>query len=310
MTHRRYAALARDAAAVVALAALRPATPATQADDGRRRAPPSPSRRRRSRPAPRWPSSPRPGTITRRHQVRPARCSASRTRPATPEGFDVEIAKIIAAQARHRRRTRSSAIETVVGQPRGRSSQNGQVDIVVATYTINDKRKRGRRFAGPYYVAGPGHHGRKADNDDDHRAWTTSAGKKVCSVSGSTPAKNIADNYADQAQLDAVRRLLQVRRRAAQRPGRRRHHRQRRSCRPRRRQPRARFKLVGKPFTEEPYGIGLKKGDTDVPRRSSTTRSRSPSRTAPGPRPGTRTAGTISGTRRPSRRPSTATDRC
>ena len=23
------------------------------------------------------------------------------------------------------------------------------------------------------------------------------------------------------------------------------------------------FKLVGEPFTEEPYGIGLKKGDTD-----------------------------------------------
>ena len=32
--------------------------------------------------------------------------------------------------------------------------QNGTVDIVVATYTINDKRKQVVDFAGPYYEAG------------------------------------------------------------------------------------------------------------------------------------------------------------
>ena len=32
--------------------------------------------------------------------------------------------------------------------------QNGQVDIVVATYTINDERKKLVDFAGPYYEAG------------------------------------------------------------------------------------------------------------------------------------------------------------
>ena len=32
--------------------------------------------------------------------------------------------------------------------------QNGQVDIVVATYTINDARKQLVDFAGPYYEAG------------------------------------------------------------------------------------------------------------------------------------------------------------
>ena len=32
--------------------------------------------------------------------------------------------------------------------------QQGQVDLVVATYTINDKRKEVVNFAGPYYQAG------------------------------------------------------------------------------------------------------------------------------------------------------------
>ena len=32
--------------------------------------------------------------------------------------------------------------------------QNGTVDMVVATYTINDTRKQVVDFAGPYFVAG------------------------------------------------------------------------------------------------------------------------------------------------------------
>ena len=32
--------------------------------------------------------------------------------------------------------------------------QSGEVDLVVATYTINDKRKEVISFAGPYYNAG------------------------------------------------------------------------------------------------------------------------------------------------------------
>ncbi len=47
----------------------------------------------------RWPSWPRPGTITDRHQVRPARASAAVSLETDePEGFDVEIGKIIAGK--------------------------------------------------------------------------------------------------------------------------------------------------------------------------------------------------------------------
>lgn len=70
----------------------------------------------------------------------------------TPEGFDVEIAKIIAAEL-------GIAPENInwketVSQNREPFIQDGQVDIVVATYTINDERKEVIDFAGPYYVAG------------------------------------------------------------------------------------------------------------------------------------------------------------
>ncbi len=69
-----------------------------------------------------------------------------------PEGFDVEVAKIIAGglgiapEAIEWKETVSANRESFI--------QNGDVDIVVATYTINDARKQLIDFAGPYYVAG------------------------------------------------------------------------------------------------------------------------------------------------------------
>ena len=80
-----------------------------------------------------------------------------------PEGFDVEIAKIIAGELGIEPEdiewveTPSAIREEVHRERQGRH--------VVATYTINDKRKERIAFAGPYYVAGQQHHGRKADND-------------------------------------------------------------------------------------------------------------------------------------------------
>ena len=67
--------------------------------------------------------------------------------------------------------------------------QDGTVDMVVATYTINDTRKQVVDFAGPYFVAG---------QDIMVKAGDTSIkgvddlnGKKVCSVKGSTSVKNV-----------------------------------------------------------------------------------------------------------------------
>jgi glutamate transport system substrate-binding protein len=174
-----------------------------------------------------------------------------------PEGFDVEIGKIIAAKL-------GIAPEDIkwtetVSANREPFIQDGKVDIVVATYTINDERKQVVDFAGPYFMAGQTILV-KEDNTDINGPEDL-AGKKVCTVEGSTPAANMEANYPE-AQLeltDAYSNCLEPLRNdqvdaittdnvilsgfVDQNEG--------------------EFKLVGEPFTEEPYGIGLKKGDDE-----------------------------------------------
>ncbi|MGH3723643.1 MAG: glutamate ABC transporter substrate-binding protein [Mycobacterium sp.] len=67
---------------------------------------------------------------------------------------------------------------------------NGSVDMIAGTYSINYNRAQKVSFAGPYLITYQGLLVRKADNslnklDDLNR------GKKLCSVSGSTPAQNV-----------------------------------------------------------------------------------------------------------------------
>ena len=172
-------------------------------------------------------------------------------------GFDIEIAKIIAKGLN----VPESGIEykTTVSSNREPFIQQGQVDLVVATYTINDERKKVVNFGGPYYIAG-----------QDLLVPTAStitgpeslAGKKVCSVSGSTPAKRIQTDYKDAqlqqfdsyskcvtalagGQVDAVTTddiILAGYAAQDQYAG--------------------KFKVVGKKFSDEPYGIGVKKDDS------------------------------------------------
>lgn len=176
----------------------------------------------------------------------------------TPEGFDVEIAKIIAAELG----IQPDGIEWVetVSANREPFIENGQVDIVVATYTINDARKERIDFAGPYYVAGQDIMVAKG-NPEGIAGPEDLAGKNVCSVEGSTPAENIRTTYPEaqltlfdvyskcadaltNGQVDAVTtdNVILTGLVAGNPDG---------------------FELVGNPFTEEPYGIGLTKGDQE-----------------------------------------------
>jgi len=135
--------------------------------------------------------------------------------------------------------------------------QNGTVDMVVATYTINDARKQQVDFAGPYFIAGQDIMVRAGDNSIQN--VNDLNGKRVCSVRNSTPAQRIRER-APQAQLtefdtytlckDA---LLDGRVDAVStdnviligfveaNPN--------------------TLKIVNNRFSDEPYGIGLKKGD-------------------------------------------------
>lgn len=173
----------------------------------------------------------------------------------TPVGFDVEIAKMIAAELG----IGEDDIEWVetVSANREPFIQDGRVDIVVATYTINDERKEVVDFAGPYYEAGQALMVRA--DDDSINGPDDLAGKTVCSVDGSTPAGNIEANYpeADLVTFSAYTDCLDPLRNGqvdavttdnvilggyvAESPD--------------------DFKIAGEPFTAEPYGIGLAKGD-------------------------------------------------
>jgi glutamate transport system substrate-binding protein len=108
------------------------------------------------------------------------------------EGFDVEIAKIVAAGLFGGSPSDAgSKIEFKETTTPNREAflENGTVDIVVATYTINDARKQRIDFAGPYYVAAQDILVRA--DDTSIKAAADLAGKRVCSVRNSTPAGRI-----------------------------------------------------------------------------------------------------------------------
>ncbi|QIS05051.1 transporter substrate-binding domain-containing protein [Nocardia brasiliensis] len=180
-----------------------------------------------------------------------------RDKDGSYSGFDVEVAKYVAEKLGVKpdgitwKEAPSGQRETLI--------ENGQVDYIVGTYSITDARKQKIDFAGPYYVAGQSFLVR-ADNNDISSPESLK-GKKVCSVKGSTPAQNIEKNFKDtQLQTNDTYSLCLEGLRAgswdavttddiilagyaAQSTG--------------------AFKVVGKPFTTENYGIGLKKGDKE-----------------------------------------------
>ncbi|WP_329234938.1 glutamate ABC transporter substrate-binding protein [Streptomyces sp. NBC_01460] len=177
--------------------------------------------------------------------------------PATGvySGFDIEIARMMAASLGFEPDT--IQFRTIASANRETALQNGQIDYYVGTYTINDMRKKLVGFAGPYYMAGQGLLVRTDENDIN--GPQDLAGKTVCSAAGSTPYQRIAADHPEADlvaydtysicvdnlltfQVDAVTTddaiLLGF---AAKAPD--------------------EMKVVGKPFSEEPYGIGVPRSD-------------------------------------------------
>lgn len=177
----------------------------------------------------------------------------------TMSGFDVDVAKYVAKQLGYNedqiewKESPSSQRETLI--------QNDQVKYIVATYSITDKRKEKVDFAGPYLITGQSLLV-KADNSAITGPESLQDNKKLCSVTGSTPAQRIKDKYpgVQLQQYDTYSACVEALKNgaidavttdevilagyAAQSPG--------------------VFKIVGKPFSEERYGIGLKKDDAEL----------------------------------------------
>jgi glutamate transport system substrate-binding protein len=178
------------------------------------------------------------------------------------EGFDVDVAKYVAKKLGvaekdiQFKEARSANRETFL--------QNGTVDFIVASYSIIDARKPKVTFAGPYIVT---HQDAMVRADDNSiKDLASLKGKKLCQVSGSNSWKNITEganktNAKVAAELvpaqgydecmtklkgksiDAISTDAVILAGYAQRDG-------------------ASFKVVNAPFTDEKYGVGLKKGDT------------------------------------------------
>ena len=177
----------------------------------------------------------------------------------TPEGFDVEIGKIIAQHLG----IDEGAIEWVntVSANREPFIQSGEVDIVIATYTINDTRKEVVSFAGPYYEAGQDILVAAGNPEGITGAewFEENPDATVCTVSGSTSLVNIqeytsnvleAADYADcleplrtGAAVAVTTDNVILAGLAAQNEG--------------------EFEVLGETFTAEPYGIGLALDDTE-----------------------------------------------
>lgn len=180
---------------------------------------------------------------------------------STYSGFDVEVAKYVANELGYA----ADKIDWVqsVSSQREDMIANGQVKLIFATYSITDARKAKVSFGGPYFVAGQDLLV-KADNTSITGPDSLN-GKKLCSVTGSTPAQKIKDTYASKVQLvtmatystcvtalaagtiDAVTTDNVILAGYAAQPN-----------------YKGKLKVVGKPFTTERYGVGLKKGDTEL----------------------------------------------
>ena len=172
-------------------------------------------------------------------------------------GFDIEVARLVAAQLGFG--ADKIDYKAVPSASREDAISRGEVDYYVGTYTINDKRKERVSFAGPYFVAGQS---LLVRSDEAITGKDALKGKKVCSVTGSTPIQRVKDqqltepenivefqNYSqcvDQLlskQVDAVTTDDAILKGyAAQQPD--------------------KLKVVGEPFSTEPYGIGLNHDDT------------------------------------------------
>jgi glutamate transport system substrate-binding protein len=167
-----------------------------------------------------------------------------------PTGFDVEIGKLIAAKLG----IKPEDVEWVetISDNREPFLQKGTVDFVIASYSITDDRRKVVGQAGPYYVTGQQLLVKKGSKI---KSVADIKGKEVCSVTGSTSLDTVEakgakprgfDTYSEcrdqvaNGSVDSMTTdgaiLLGY---AAENPD--------------------ELEVVGKPFSEERYGVGYAK---------------------------------------------------
>jgi glutamate transport system substrate-binding protein len=167
------------------------------------------------------------------------------------EGFDVDFGKAVAEALG----VRTKLVEAI-SDNRIPFIQDGTVDLVLSTMTINAERAAEIAFTDPYFIA----HGRVlVPKDSSIRGVDDLAGKNVCTALGSTYEETLKEQAprADLKLVDAYSECLELLQNGAvdaistddviltgmiiQDDS---------------------LKLVGDDLTVEPYGGGFKRGDT------------------------------------------------
>ncbi len=167
-----------------------------------------------------------------------------------PTGLDPEMGKILAASLGIK--AEDVTWKETISDNREPFLQGGEVDLVIASYSITDDRRKIVGQAGPYYVTGQQLLVKKGS---DIKSVDDIKGKEVCSVTGSTSLENVEakgakprgfDTYSecrDQVVDGAVDSMTTdgaiLLGYAAEDPD--------------------NLEVVGEPFSEERYGIGYSK---------------------------------------------------
>lgn len=141
--------------------------------------------------------------------------------------------------------------------------ESGEVDLVIASYSMTDERKQRVDFAGPYFVAHQDLLIRR--NDDTITGPETLNGKTLCSPTGTTSAAYIKQNYRGSITLREVPTLSECVRDLAHgdvdavtdddailagfasQP-----------------EYKGILRVLERGFTNESYGVGIKKGDANL----------------------------------------------
>ena len=115
-----------------------------------------------------------------------------------PTGFDVEMAKVLAASLGIDPNTDVEWVETI-SDNREPFLEDGTVDLVLASYSITDERRAVVGQAGPYLVTGQQ---LLVASDSDIESVEDVKGEEVCSVTGSTSLDNIEAEGAKPVGFD------------------------------------------------------------------------------------------------------------
>ncbi|MGF1426752.1 glutamate ABC transporter substrate-binding protein [Kitasatospora sp. LaBMicrA B282] len=171
-------------------------------------------------------------------------------------GFDAGLAQMLAKYITGKP---NENLVLVTADTRETLLQNGTVDTVFATYTITPARAQKVAFAGPYYSSGDAI--LVAKNNTSITTVADLAGKNVCTESSSTAANDLKQ-YAPSAKVMLFQTNAECQQAVEQGRADAYVLDQALLLGDQFRDPQV--KVVGQPFTTEPYGIGVPLNSPDV----------------------------------------------